>query len=1800
MATVLETGPHDGPQGGPRDGHRDGAHGGPRDRTRNERHGTARTTSTAGEAVHAVDAVDTVDTVDAVDAGAYEILRDRLAARAAELARGAELLNARRAEEFGAPRLELAGSGRLRTGHPCVPRDVVAVAGHLLFGYDGGRPGPAPGDVLALYDRDLNRLPEDAVPGLLDDPAFVREFAALHRYYRQARLLRLHRVEDRLLAVFRTGEKADDIRVLRWDLTDGGGAVFLDARGERDHVLPPAHDFEWTEATRAAHRPGRHPHVAIRDGADELYVSTVGGFLTVKTEDDTETGEGIHSEPVDDPLQALADAGIAHARVGAMILLRVRPYKEAADRHLVFNTLTRTVVRLDGIGQGCRRLPEDQGVVFPGGYCLADGTHKTYELDARGLEFEREARSPYGEDVLYAFHDRAEGRSLLLSYNTLRKEAATPLVCHGWALFDDGALMVLRADLSGAAGSAPEPARVHPIQQWTSPYVSDTHAAAVTAASGTSPLARVGNADLVRGISDCLSVARAAAATTPTVEVYEALVAACVRAADTHHWLGEEDLGGLRTPLEEVRETAGQVLAEFRTVRTLTDRAAEALDEAAERLAAVVRRLRGEAPRTAAAWVDGLTELRRAQGHLLTLKEMRYADTARIDELAAGAGDDLAAFGRRAAAHLAREDAFAEHRQDVERLASQAEAITGAAEAGPLGQRLDDLAATLRTVTEVVTGLDIADATVRTSVLERVAEVLGGVNRAHALLAARRRELGEREGRAEFAAEFTLLGQSVTGALAAAGTPEACDEQLSGALVRLENLESRFAEFDDFLDQLAARRTEVHDAFAARKQSLLDARARRAERLAASAARILETIGRRSPELQDTDAVSTFFASDPLVAKVRRTAEELRELGDPVRAQELDGWLRAAREEAARALRDRTDLYADGGRTIRLGGHRFAVTTQPLDLTLVPHGDGLAFALTGTDYRTPVTDPDFAATRPCWDRHLPSESPEVYRAEHLAARLLREHGPAALREAADLPALVRTAAEEAYDEGYERGVHDHDATAVLTALLPLYERAGLLRHEPAARAAAQLFWAHATTPAERAGWTRRALSLARARAVFGPGTTTAVAELERELAEAIASRERSTRARSPQTTGGGWPATTGGGWPAAGGERAVTAGERPPAGAGGEAPPAPTAPAAPGSAPAPTGPSVTPAAVEALSGSAVTALSEEAGFTAISGSGATAPSGSAVVGELAASAAAYLVEELTTGPEGFVVGAGTRALLDKFRRTAGGSAYDEDLAALGDLAARRQLAEAWLTAYVTATGASTTEGDLAEAVAVELCPDLPRYESEVSPETTAEGLLGTHPRITGGRLTLRIDEFLARTARFRTREVPAFRAYQRRRTELVAAERARLRLDDHRPRALTSFVRNRLVDEVYLPLVGDSLARQLGTADGGGRTDTGGLLLLVSPPGYGKTTLMEYVADRLGLMMVRISGPALGRGVTSLDPAEAPNATARQEVEKINFALAAGANTLLHLDDIQHTSPELLQKFIPLCDATRRVDGVWDGEPRTYDLRGKRFAVCMTGNPYTESGDRFRVPDMLANRADVWNLGDVLTGKEDVFALSFLENALTANPVTAPLAGRDRRDLEVLVAMAASPQDAATLTGRLIHPCEPAELERITAVLRHLLAVRETVLAVNAAYIASAAQADATRTEPPFRLQGSYRTMNRIAQRVRPVMNDAELAAAVDDHFTAEAQTLTSGAEAGLLKLAELRGTLTPEQAARWAELKDAYTRARPLGTPTADPLDRATSALALLADRLAAIETALTAATPPAPRHRGDGQDRG
>jgi hypothetical protein len=107
------------------------------------------------------------------------------------------------------------------------------------------------------------------------------------------------------------------------------------------------------------------------------------------------------------------------------------------------------------------------------------------------------------------------------------------------------------------------------------------------------------------------------------------------------------------------------------------------------------------------------------------------------------------------------------------------------------------------------------------------------------------------------------------------------------------------------------------------------------------------------------------------------------------------------------------------------------------------------------------------------------------------------------------------------------------------------------------------------------------------------------------------------------------------------------------------------------------------------------------------------------------------------------------------------------------------------------------------------------------------------------QLHVALDEYSERLNQYQ--HVANFHRYHQLRQQEMYASKKELQLDAYKAKPHSSFVRNRLINEVYLPIIGDNLAKQMGTIGENKRTDLMGLLLLISPPGYGKTTLMEYV-----------------------------------------------------------------------------------------------------------------------------------------------------------------------------------------------------------------------------------------------------------------------------------------------------------------------------------------------------------------------
>jgi len=1638
-----------------------------------------------------------------LEGGSYDVIRRRLLEQAAELSSKAEALNDRRKKVFGGAELALLANERVRTEHNCIARDLVSVAGHMLFGFQvfmGLKTETGASDVFAFYnfekkpgagadaEWDLSQTPFEGPGAFLADEAFVKELRDTFKYYaKDARLLRFKRTDTRLLASVQVGATAKDHKVFRWAIDATGRLTYMDARGDEDLLPPTQHDFTWTQTRREDQVSGPHPHINV---VDTVFVETVGGDLTIKVENNTKDGKGIYREPVDDANQTLDDADVSWVKVGQLILLKIKPFREQDYRYLVYDTRARKVTRIDAIGLACHELPEDHGIVFPGGYYLQTGEYKVFSQEPRDLErlaFERVIESPNGEDVLYVYHRRAEGEYLLLPYNLIRKEVTTPIRCHGYSLFADGTMAIFRA--------VTEPTRVHPLQIWRTPFSTVEHAAA--APRDGSYLGKVGNADLVRGISDALSLRKLASADRPNRTTYEDLVAAVARTIDGHYWLGHAEAGDLLSTLGAMKKTAGLVLDEFDKVEAIEKRADEALEKASAAQKELLTKVRPDDLHTVEDYLRALTTMRQQRGQLITLKEMRGVDVHAVAKLEAQVAAHFEDVSKACVGFFLADDAFKPLVDRLDAVVVAVEKVEKASELATFGEELDVVQIGLTLLSEVVGGLKIDDATARTRILEGVSEAFSQQNRARAVWQGRKKELSVREGKAEFGAQFRLFGQAVTGALALCDTPERCDEQLSKLLLSLEELEGKFGEFDEFTADLTQKREEVVDAVGARRQQLLDERHRRAQNLMNAADRIVQGVVRRARTFANVDELNAYFAADPMVLKLGDLGGQLHALGDTVRADEVQSRIKSARQDALRALRDKTELFDGGENVIKLGQHRFSVQTQPLELVLVPRDQHMTLHLTGTDYFEPIEDVGLASARDLWEQSLVSENSTVYRGEFLAACMLfdAEDGKQGLTIEAltnasrdgKLLDTVRAYAQDRLDEGYERGIHDADAAKILEKAVALRASAGLLRFAPDARALAALYWA-SRSEEERTVLHARSRSLGRLRAETAYAS--AQAALAAELHAPIAARAK------------------------------------------------------------------------------------DLGLAADRGA--------------LAAASRYLVEELVSERACFVASAAADSLcrgLTKFLDENGSRrAFEDELKALeGHVSERLGVALAYMDAFVGTKKIEHARPFVREA-AVMLVTDrvVEREASAATVETTVDGLLGSHPRIANRTMQLAIDELLGRLVPFVTEHAVRFRAFRQLKAQIVEREKKRLRMGEFTPRVLTSFVRNQLIDKVYLPLVGANLAKQIGSVGEKKRTDLMGMLLLVSPPGYGKTTLMEYVASKLGLVFMKVNGPSIGHEVTSLDPADAKTATARQEVEKINLAFEMGNNVMLYLDDIQHTSSELLQKFISLCDGQRRVEGVWKGQSRTYDLRGKKFCIVMAGNPYTETGTRFQIPDMLANRADTYNLGDILGGNEDVFASSYLENALTSNAVLAPLATRDPGDVQKLVRLARGEDVPLT---EIQHGYSAAEVEEITSILTRMMGCQKVLLEVNKQYIASASQEDAYRTEPGFKLQGSYRNMNKLAEKVVSAMNEEELQQLIDDHYASESQTLTTGAEQNLLKLAELRGRLTPAQSARWVEIKESFVRTRRSGGKGDDPVARLTGALGGVDEALQRINTAIGAA---------------
>ncbi len=1620
--------------------------------------------------------------VQTLGSATYEIIRQRLQLQGDALRERLSRLDARRTEVFGAIESKLLRADRIVTAHNCVPRDMVQLGhGRFLFGFNvqfGLKKEIDLADVFAVYTLDeATALWKESALEVLQDKVFITDFRRVYNVYAKAAFSKFSLIEGKLFMVFQVGAGVNDIAVFKWDYNDGEPR-YLDGRSEaefRKVGFTDRHEFLWRAPDRESYRYGDHPHVSIED---RVFVECIGGDLTIKVEDNTATGEGVYSEPVDDKYQKVDDAELGYAVIDHLVLLRIRPYKEAKPRYFIFNGKTHQAARVDSVGESCVLLPEGHGLIFPDGYYLGSGELKQFDRGEPGMIFERVIHAPNGEDSLYIFFNRESGHYALMSYRLIAQKIEERIICNGFSLFPNGHMVLFRAEA--------EAQKHHMIQVRQTPFHLAGHE---PAGLKDAFLYQVGNKEVVRCLAECNEVLSLVCKRNPYAELYADLVKRCAAILDAYPWLSGPEGMQANESLKEVSETADKAVDEYDKVRRLQREAVQRVKDVRKRCQDQFQAVRRAGFNKLEDFVHNLAALRHLRGELITLKEIRYVDLAAIGELEKAVVEQTEQLSAVCVKFLLKPEALEPYRNRAARQLESVEKVAKAAEGKKIAKAVSEAGDELEMLIEIVNSLKIDDATETTRIIDAITSVYSTLNQVKAALKKRLQSLVASEIAAQFSAQIKLLGQSAASYLDLCDSPAKCEEYLNRISVQLEEMEGVFADYEDYTVQLTERRTELYEAFEQRKVALIEQRNRRASSLMSAAERLLKVIQNRLAGLKSVEDINAYMASDQMIAKIRETIQQLLDLGDSVKADDLQGRLKSAQQESVRQLKDRQDLFGGGLGLIKLGKHHFNVNTQPLDLTVVNRDGAQHIHLTSTKYFDEITDAEFLATRDVWEQEVVSENREVYRAEFLAHQLMKslEAGGANLVEVLALSEQDRLAKAQEfmgarYQEGYTKGIHDLDGAHIFQALLSSHLALQLARFSPAARACGVVFW-HRFCPAEvRALWNARLKSFGVRNKLF-PGDATQRQYIH-ALQSLIAAFAQETQAYPPD-------------WAAFAGD--------------------------------------------------------------------------------------YLFHELTSG-DAFVISQEASRLASEFAQHLVMKSCDQELdrarhSLAGHPASELELVRDWVRGFLLHR--PETGQYLEEITAIVFCgAELKRAVVSASATRQLDGMRGSHPLIHGSRYTFDYLTFQERLARFVRDVVPRFEQYHRVKHHLLDAERSKLRLDVFKPRVLSSFVRNQLIDEIYLPLVGDNLAKQIGAAGDAKRTDLMGMLLLISPPGYGKTTLMEYLASRLGLIFVKINGPALGHNVTSLDPEEAPNAAAREEINKLNLALEMGDNALICLDDIQHCNPEFLQKFISLCDGQRKIEGVWRGKPRTYDLRGRKVVVVMAGNPYTESGTKFKIPDMLANRADTYNLGDIIGGSAAYFKASYLENAITSNAVLAPLANKSQKDIRSFIRMAESGEREAE---GFESSYSRQEVEEILSVMRKLAAIREIILKVNLEYIHSAAQADEFRTEPPFKLQGSYRNMNRLAEKVVTIMNDAEVMSLVVDHYRGESQTLTSGAEANLLKFKVMIGAHTEAEMARWEEIKKTFKRNQLVrGGDQNDPVGRVVAQLAAFQSGLESIQETL------------------
>lgn len=1600
----------------------------------------------------------------------FEVLNQRLSAARVTLSERAHQLNEARKQNFGALKNELHSTLSLHTTNKSLAIDCAIVNGQLLLGSHvvlGLKATIELKDVFTLYKIDeveqTSVIREQSIENsFLNNEEFLKEFNSLFRYYKDVSLFRFVQKSDFFYIIFKYGKSNDDLKVFGWRSRAGalyyeGVVSAKDAVTEFNNVVQ-----EWVKTERKDFVNGKHPHISI---LDKVFIETIGGNLTIKIENNTQTGEGVYEEPVENKLQKLEDAHFWYFQSGDLILLKVLPYQEKDERYFIFNTITNQIVRCDAIGVSCTNLPEGQGFIFSNGYYLSSGEYRFFELSNKKYRFSQVLTSPNGEDYLFVFFDFESQTYVLYPYNIVSKSISNPIFTKGYAIDFSGKLFTLVLQ-DGTS-------HMHGIQVWLTSFVSQMEYQKNNDSS-SSFYSKIGNANLVRALSDIYTILDLVKTKKPSISLFEALIKYSQNLLDHYFWLEAKEALGLKESIEILLKVSMDVVEEFERNKSIEISAKKVLLDLEEQTQSTIVNSNIVSSNDLESYIKGLLDIKRHIGILISAKSRKFIDIDGIEVLEQKTLDAKKILNDKFLQLLLSKNAFSNYFKEIEKIESQSAFLNKLVDVLSLEKRLEVLGEQVGAINDEISTVELQDMSVLSEIMESLAGLFAKLNQVKALYVNLKSSFTKKELDVKFNSQMKLFNQSLTGAISFADTTVRCDEQMARMLSNLDAMEAQFSDEDFFVEKIGQQRQEVISFFEDKKQVLKQQHQRKINSVEQTALVTLTSIQNRVNGLQSVEELNSFNASDVLVLKYKQSTERLFELGAATLADSLMSKFQYVTNNALRLIKDGNDIFLNNGNVMKMGNFQFVVNKEPIDFSIVDSGGVPSLHIGTTNFYNPIAGYDFGKYKNLGVSDSIAESQTVYRSGYLAWLIfdglvdISEFTNKKLEDLTEVEilSLVNWVAAPRYKEMYVRGVHDVDAQKILLSLIKFKMNAKSLCFSPESRILALCTY-------------------------LKQESDSLLDKIKDDFLKAIVIEEK-------------------------------------------------------------TGNSIY----------------KERSIDFVCNLMNKSEQGE-IEDEIVREAASFFLETLLTGPVYYQDGSKM--------------AYEKVVDSLG---------EVWDTNFsyfnfidlskVIESFANKTNifnSFLSKEVAYFALLKKVKKKNEglnLNVGLEVSNLLGSHNSVKDGILCFKFHDLIKEARYHHFKVLPLYEEYSTLKLRILEECKKTYQLETFVAKPLTSFVRNKLISDSYFKLIGTNLAKQIGTYGDNKKTDLMGLLLLISPPGYGKTTIIEYIAQKLGMVFVKINCPSLSHSIVSLDPQEAKDATSRREIEKINLAFEMQNNVMLYLDDIQHTNSEFLQKFISLCDGNRKVDGVFNGQSKTYDLKGKRFAIVMAGNPYTEAGKAFKIPDMLINRADVYNLGDILSGQKELFELSYIENSIGNNSVLSHLLQKDVSDIYLLINKA---QGFGVDLGELKSDYSSEQIKEMVLVLQKMLHVQQVLLKVNLQYIKSSGMDDKNRDEPPFKLQGSYRNMNKISEKITSNMSFEEVQKLILDHYVGESQTLTVAAEENLLKLREIMGLINENEVRRLTEIKSNFRRQVRTGGNDVDGFTKIANELANISEHFLGLK---------------------